>query len=187
MLKTMATFNSFYIRDSAALPIVRAEFPTAEIEASAEFTSAMVSDDRVPAPILIRLSSSLRTDVFWLSFQSVVDAFEYYHWYDGTLVRALVYGCETQERTWERIEGTPEPWEQAAFFDTELLADLLEDLQADEADGFITPEECEAECRALEYFWQVGELQIGRMEPYVSAQAAARAVALYYRFPGWSV
>jgi hypothetical protein len=181
----MATFNGFYIRGCTALIAVRAEFPTAEIQSSAEFISAIVSDDRVPAPILTRLSSTFHTDVFWLRFQSVVDAFEYYHWFDGTLVRALVYGC-MQERIWERIEGTPEPWEQAAFFDTEFLADLLEDLREDEADGFITPEECEAECRALEHFWQSGELQIGRSEPYLSSRTCAREAALYYGFPGWS-
>jgi hypothetical protein len=164
---------------------VRAEFPTAEIQSSVEFISAIVSDDRVPTPILTRLSSTFHADVFWLSFQSVVDAFEYYHWHDGTLVRALVYGC-MQERIWERIEGIPEPWEQAAFFDTEFLADLLEDLREDEADGFITPEECESECRALEHFWQAGELQIGRSEPYLSSRTCAREAALYYGFPGWS-
>jgi hypothetical protein len=181
----MATFNGFYMRGNAALTAVRAEFPTAEIESTAEFTSAMVSDYRVPAPSLTRYSAVFHTDVFWLSFQSVVDAFEYYHWYDGTLVRALVYGCETQERTWERIEGTPEPWESEAFFDTEFLVDLLEDLREDEADGFMTPEECEAESRGLEHFWQAGELEIGRSEPYLSAQSCARTVALYYRFPEW--
>jgi hypothetical protein len=172
----MGTLNAFYVRRSADVVVsaVRATFPTAEIETTSEFIGAILANDAdTPEQDLMELSSRLKTDVMWLSFQSATDAFEYYHWHAGALLRALVYGCYTQERTWERIEGQPEAREQAAFFDPEDLDFILEDEEDDE------------ERQKLERFWQAGELVVGRMEPYLSARECARQVATYYRFPGW--
>ena len=69
----------------------------------------------------------------WLSYQSISDAFEYYHWRAGILLRALVYGLY-EDRTWERIEGQPEAWEREFFFDPEDLALLLDDDEDDQED-----------------------------------------------------
>jgi hypothetical protein len=169
----MGTLNSFYVQkvNENAISAVRGMFSSAEITTSAEFISVILGNHAAtPEQDLVALSLHLETDVMWLSFQSVVDAFAYYHWRAGALLRALVYGCSIQERTWERIEGQPEGWEQAAFFDPETLAFILEDEESDE------------DKRRLEKFWQTGELVIGQMEPYLSAKECARHVATYYRF-----
>jgi hypothetical protein len=81
-----------------------------------------------PERDLMEPSSRLKTDVLWLSFQSVVDAFQFHHWRAGQHLRSLVYGCFTAERTWERAEGTPEPWEREVFFDRRELKALLKDM-----------------------------------------------------------
>jgi hypothetical protein len=171
----MGTLNSFYVQKVTedAISTVRGMFSSAEITTTAEYIGVILGNHAdTPEQVLMQLSSRLETDVMWLSFQSVVDAFEYYHWRGGALLRALVYGYSIQERTWERIEGQSEGWEQAAFFDPETLAFILEDEENDE------------EKRRLEQFWQTGELVLGRMEPYLSAKECARHVVTYYRFSG---
>ena len=65
--------------------------------------------------MLTRLSEVFSTDVFWLSFRSAMDCFEFHHWQSGQHVRSLVYGLE-EERTWERADGAPEPWEREFLF-----------------------------------------------------------------------
>jgi hypothetical protein len=101
-----------------------AQHPAAYTESGTDFYAIDQPDDRFRCPEreLSDLSAHLRTDVIWLGFQSLVDAFQFHHWRDGTHVRSLVYGCFEQERTWERVEGAPEPWEQHALFDPEFLA-----------------------------------------------------------------
>ena len=174
----MGTLNAFYVRKVTddVISTVRGMFSSAEITTSAEFIGVILGNHAAtPEQDLVALSLHLETDVMWLRFQSVVDAFEYYHWRAGILLRALVYGCYTQERIWERIEGQPEEWEKVAFFDREDLDFLLEDEESDE------------EKRRLEQFWQTGELVIGQIEPYLNARECARHVAAYYRFPGWEL
>jgi hypothetical protein len=128
----MGTLNAIYVRGAseAVIPIVSAAFPSAEIETDpvSPFIDVVLAGDdwQAPESDLLALSLTLDTDVIWLSFQSVTDTFDFIHWYAGKLLRVLVYGLYA-ERTWERIEGRPEPWEQATFFDPEFLADLLED------------------------------------------------------------
>jgi len=73
----------------------------------------------VPERDLAELSLRFGTDVLWLSFQSTVDAFQFYHWRNGEHLRTLVYGCFDKEHTWERTEGNPESWERAVFFNPE--------------------------------------------------------------------
>lgn len=117
----MGTWNAFYVKasanDSAAIGAIRARFPAAELESTTEFIGARMPDDAFEAPErdLSDLSSKLKSDVLWLGFQSAVDAFQFHHWRAGKRLRTLVYGCFCEERTWERIEGEPEPWEPDVF------------------------------------------------------------------------
>jgi hypothetical protein len=174
--KVVATLTAFFVRKvtNNAFSTVRLMVPSAAIMANSEFVRVTLdTHTKFREQELMELSSRLETDVMWLSYHSVTDGFKYYHWQAGKLLRGLVYG-DPEERTWGRIEGQPEAWEQSTFFDPEFLAFLLED------EGE-TPEEK----RQLEQFWQKGELVLGRMEPYLSAQDCAFSVVSYYRFPGW--
>jgi hypothetical protein len=106
----------------------------------------------------LEISKDFATDVFWLSFQSVVDAFQFHHWKEGVAVRSFVYGCFVEERIWERVEGYCEPWEKTVFFD---------------------PKE-------LERIWREEEIAIGSAEPGMDARECAWKIAEYYEFPGWA-
>ena len=132
---------------------------------------------------LIEFSSRFETDVMWLSYESVSDFFQYYHWRAGTLVRALVYGCDDQG-TWERVEGQAEAWERQYFFNRKELASLLEDEEDLDEDDDPMPD---AEKQRLEQFWEAGELVVGEFYPILSAQSCAFYIATYYPFPGWDV
>jgi hypothetical protein len=81
-----------------------------------QFTREAQPAPRVPTARLEGLSRESDSDVIWLSFQSVVDAFGYAHWRSGVCLRELVYGYEKEERTWERVHGEAEPWEREALF-----------------------------------------------------------------------
>src|SRR5687768_15319757 len=156
----MSSMYDFFVQqvNEIAITAVRDMFPSAEIIANAEFVRVRLGI-YAPEQALMELSLRLKTDVMWLSYQSVVDWFEFYHWKQGTLLRALVYGRK-EERIWERIEGQPEAWERQIFFDPNDLARLLED-----------EDESDEEKQQLKQFWQTGELVLGRMEPYLSAQS----------------
>ena len=134
----------------------------------------MHEDFAPPVDDLAGLSADLATDVIWLSFQSVVDAFEFHHWRAGTILRALVFGCYEEERTWERVEGEAEAWEREAFFDPKALRHPLEYAKTDD------------EKRELERIWRDAELLPGRTEPSIDARESARKAAEHYHFPGWS-
>jgi hypothetical protein len=125
-----------------------------------------------PSAILVQLSVDLGTDVIWLSFQSVVDAFEFHHWRAGQTLRSLVFGCYKEERTWERVTGEQEPWEREAFFSARSLT----------RPWYGT----EDEKRERDRIWRDAELLPGRIEPSISARESARKVAEHYHFPGWS-
>ncbi len=89
-----------------------------------DFIGVTLDSDDYGSPTcdLAKLSTEFGTDVIWLSFQSVVDAFQFRHWRAGTLVRSLVFGCYgDEERTWTEADGEPEPWEREAFFDPKTL------------------------------------------------------------------
>ena len=121
----MGTWISFCVRNTSdeAVSLVRSMFPAAKVEAASEFIGVNLPEDAFEPPVdsLVALSTKLGTDVIWLSFQSTVDAFEFHHWHAGIVLRSLVFGCYQEERTWERAEGQPEPWERTAFFDSRTL------------------------------------------------------------------
>ena len=121
----MGTHNAIYIRapDARVVAAVRGAYRGAYAEVGSEFVAVDQPLDQFECPEreLADLSARLGTDVLWLSFQSVVDAFQFYHWDAGRRARSLVYGCFEQERTWERVEGVAEPWERAALFDPGTL------------------------------------------------------------------
>ena len=96
---------------------VRGVYPGAVGGEGAGFLAVEQPDRRFRCPEgeLQGLSARLGTEVIWLGFQSVVDAFAYHHWDGGKHLRSLVYGME-QERVWERAEGTAEGWEAEVLF-----------------------------------------------------------------------
>jgi hypothetical protein len=176
----MGTLNAFYVRtdtdDARVTAAIRARFPSADIEAGAPFCGVTLPDEAFEAPErdLLELSAQLKTDVVWLSFQSVVDAFQFHHWRAGEQLRSLVYGC-MDERTWERAEGTPEPWERAVFFDEERLKHALEYLDTGD------------DKQRIERIWRDAEIQPGRTEPDLDARECAWKVAEHFHFPGWNL
>src|SRR5688572_25411670 len=152
----MGTRNAFYVKaptgDNAASSAIRVKFPAAQMDSSPHFIGVRMADDAFEAPErdLAELSSQLSTDVIWLGLQSAVDAFQFHHWQAGKHLRSLVFGCFAEERTWERIEGEPEPWERDVFFDRRDLEMSLKYANA------------EAEKRELERIWREAELLPGR-------------------------
>jgi hypothetical protein len=175
----MGSMNDFFVRKVTddGITAVRAKFSSAEIKTNSEYIRVL--NATLQEPDLIELSLCLETDVMWLSYHSITDGLEYYHWQAGKLVRALGYGLY-QDRTWERIEGQAEAWERQFFFDPQGLASLLDDAE-DNAEDRLSDEEK----RRLEQFWQAGELVIGENVPILGAQRCAFHIATYYRFPGW--
>ena len=173
----VGTLCATYIRipDLAKVPALLAEYPGAYTEPEMRFYR--VEDrpwTRPPEAGLRELSARLSTDVLWLAFQSVVDAFEYHHWRDGALLRTLVFGCYGGEGTWERAEGRIEPWEPEAIFDRERLSSWCEVVS-------------EGERRECERIWREFDLAPGQTVPSLDARETARKVAEYYRLPGWSL
>jgi hypothetical protein len=172
----VGTLNAVYIRstDPAGARAIRKAYPSAVTERGTSFFAVQLPADRFRCPKteLQQLSKRLQTDVIWLSFQSVVDAFEYRHWRSGKRVRALVYGCFAHEREWEQVEGQPQEWEAAVLFDRDRVH--LEDC---------TP----AERKQLKRIFREQILKVGSPYPSLDAREAARGVAEYYRFPGWEL
>lgn len=164
----MGTLNAFYVRagedDTAIATAIRAKFRTAEIEAGTPFWGVTLPEEafEVPERDLAELSSHLKTDIIWLGFQSVVDAFQFHRWQSGKKLRALVYGCFTEERTWEHAEGTPEPWEKDVFFNPEELDRRLDFLDSDD------------EKRELQRIWEKAQIDSGNIEPSLDARESAR-------------
>lgn len=173
----MGTWNAFYVltKNDSDTSVIRAKFPSGEIVPGPEFIGVQLGVEAFPPPTdgLVRLSAELNTDVIWLSFQSTVDAFEFHHWRAGVTLRSLVFGCYKDERTWELVEGEPEPWEREAFFDAKGLRFPLEYAKTDE------------KRRELERIWREAELLPGRTEPSLDSCDSAWKVAEYYRFPGF--
>lgn len=138
-------------------------------------------DFQPPEQLLDGLSRDLRTQVIWLSFQKQVDAFEYVRWDNGTRLRHLVFGCYEKERTWERVEGEPEPWEAAAIFDAARLERRLASGRALSPEFRRAPEE-EARLRAI---WRERRLAVDSDEPNIEARDVAEAAAIAHGLPGW--
>jgi len=176
----MGTLNALYLRTKGAAieSAVRDLFPGAKVEPGPEFTGFTLANDDFEPPVdeLAELSAVFGTDVIWLSFQSVVDAFQFHHWREGTALRSLVYGCHgDEERMWTQADGQAEPWEQAAFFDPESLKFQLEYPENDE------------QKKELQRIWEKSELLPGRLDPFIDARESARAAAKHYNLPGWGL
>jgi hypothetical protein len=172
----LGTLTAIYIRasDPTKADALLAEYPDAFTEPNTRYYA--VEDPpcgwNPPEADLRDLSARLETDVLWLTFQSLVDAFEYHHWDAGQHLRTLVFGCHGEERKWERSEGQAEPWERDAIFDREGLAFWLEGASGDEK-------------REYERIWRDAVLSPGQSLPSLDAREVARKVAEYYRLPGW--
>lgn len=132
----MSTYNAFYVRKQQADDVTRAAildlYPSAQIEWCPDYIGGVLSRDDVEPPEqrLAELSAKLRTDVIWVTYQTTVESFIFHHWRDGSLLRALWYGCGI-EGTWDRVEGQPEPWEREAFWDDDEPPGSLEKGQAE--------------------------------------------------------
>ncbi len=144
---------------------------------------AVVLWDELSAPedTLRDLSRAAQTEIIWLSFQKQVDAFEFQHWKNGVLERRLTYGCYERERTWEKVEGEPEPWEARALFATESLEREVHQLRVHPPKGRSVARQ-EAALRAI---WRERRLSVGSQTPMIFGRDAAKAVATAYRLPGW--
>lgn len=175
----MGTGNAFYVKASTDNEwlkfVINKRFPCAKLEPGTPFLGVFLlpEQQQPPQQDLAEISLRLNTDVIWLSFQTVVDAFEFHHWRSGDLVRSLVYGCYKEERTWEIVEGAPEPWEEKVFFHPERLKIPLE---------FAEDKNRAEELRRI---WKNAELLPGRTEPGLSAGDCARQIAGIYAFPRW--
>ncbi len=177
----MGTLNAIYIRkiDDQTLPLIREQFKSAAIEHSSDFISVQLGDNNFdpPTETLKQIARDINTDVIWLGFQSVVDAFQFHHWKGPKHCRTLVYGCYGQEeRTWERAEGTPEHWEDTAYFNPDEVKSALDCFDEDDKERA----EYERVCRNK-------ELVPGAIYPSLDARETARKVAEYYRLPGWGI
>ncbi|HSV16356.1 MAG TPA: hypothetical protein VLI90_18980 [Tepidisphaeraceae bacterium] len=172
----MGTLNAIYIRstDAAAARAIRMNYSSAVTEPGTRFFAVELPADsfRCPEAELQQLSKRLQTDVIWLSFQSVADAFQYYHWQSGKRVRALAYGCFVRDGEWEQAEGQPQEWEAAVLFNRDRVH--LE---------HYTP----AEQKQLKRIFREQILKVGSPYPSLDARETARGVAEYYRFPGWEL
>jgi len=176
---TMGTLIAVYVRcsDPATAASLLVDQPHAFAESGSTFYAIEKSIEEYQPPVVEMgdLSKRFKTDVIWLAFQSVVDAFEFHHWHNGVYLRGLVYGCYGEERTWDQVRGEAEPWESEAFFQPSELESLLEYV----ANG--------TEVEEFKRIWRERIISPGNREPSVDAREAARKVAEFYRLPGWSL
>lgn len=138
-------------------------------------------DFRPPETVLERLSRDFQTEVIWLAFQKQVDAFGYERWHNGSLLRRLTYGCFEKERTWEEVDGMPEPWEAAALFDARELESRLLSERALSPEFRMT----EDDVNRLRTVWREHRLEVNSTEPMITGRDVAEAVAAAYGLPGW--
>jgi hypothetical protein len=92
----MGTLNAVYVGCNAPdeVALVRSHFSDAEYLLNESFCAVFLPghEQTPPEDKLVNLSSMLRTEVFWYSFQTGVGVVEYHHWTAGTKVRSLVFG-----------------------------------------------------------------------------------------------
>ena len=174
----MSAFDAFYIRanDKATLPTVREGFDQLEIEQHGDFIGLKLpgTPKKTPEEMLSRLSVMFSTDVIWLSFESAMDCFEFHHWHSGRHIRSLVYGME-EERTWERADGTPEPWEREFLFHPKNMECELEDAEDEEQQ------------EAIQRVYREGKIEVGQLVPGISSKMTAEAIAHNYGFPHYGL
>lgn len=116
----MGTLRSIYVRFNDSVDLARLQDrldPGTQLATEPAFSFAEIpwNDFQAPSQLIEDLSRDLQTDVLWLAFQSVVDAFAFEHWRNGICGRRLIFGCFDAERTWEQIEGDAEAWESEAL------------------------------------------------------------------------
>jgi len=173
----MGTLIAVYIRcsDPTTVASLLVDHPHAYTETGSTFYAIEKSIEEYQPPLaeLKDLSKRLTTDVIWLAFQSVVDAFEFHHWNNGVYLRGLAYGCYVEERTWDQVYGEAEPWESKAFFQPSELELLLQYVGSD------------TEKEEFKRIWRERIIVPGNCEPSVDARETARKVAEFYRLPGW--
>jgi hypothetical protein len=124
----MGTLNAIYVRatDAETVKAIKVKYRKATTEAGSEFYWIPRSDDdfQCPEKELAALAKQLNTDVLWLTFQSVSDSFAFHHWQGKKHLRSLEF--QINEEGWERVEGTPEPWEAAVYKGVKLEAGGVE-------------------------------------------------------------
>jgi hypothetical protein len=175
----MGTLNAMYVRaaDASAASALAAEYAQAYTEPGTQFfvVDQPVDRFRCPESELMTLSERLKTDVIWLGFRSGVDAFQFHRWRGGKHLRSLVYGYLDEARTWERVEGWAEPWEDAVLFDRHQLVHALQYI------------EDEGERLAVESIYRDRKIMPGHTEPSLDAREIARRVAKFFHLPGWGL
>jgi hypothetical protein len=104
-------------------------------------------------PTIAELTSH---DIFGFEYQTVVDGFAYWHYRDQTLLRHFDFGMDGEERTWNALSGTPEPWEDEVFFSEEHARYHLEDLADSDEDA-----------TEIAQIFNDRKLKLGSMFPYI--------------------
>jgi hypothetical protein len=172
----MSTFHGFYIRANrkATLDTVRQDFKKLEAEQHGDFIGVKMPPKKTPEEMLNQLSRKFSTDVFWLGFQSAMDCFEFHHWKSGRCVRSLIYGME-EERTWERADGKPEPWERQFLFHPKNMECELADAEDD------------AQQETIQRVYRAAKIQVGQVVPNISSKLTADAIAHHYGFPHYGL
>src|SRR5262245_12906549 len=173
----MGGWTGFFIlaSNASATGAIRKIFPSAisgqpvKVEPSKDFIRVDLGPyaSDVPSTNLARLSSDFGADVIWLRFHDGTETFEFHHWRAGVIVRSLMFGLY-EERTWEQVEGSAEPWEGAVLFDPRNLQSALEEAQSNE------------EKEELKRIWKDAELVPGRTEPSLSSSDCVDEVFRFY-------
>jgi hypothetical protein len=174
----MSSFNAFYVKanDKATLDAIREGFDQLEVEQYRDFIGIQLpgAPRKTPEEMLSRLSVMFTTDVFWLSFESAMDCFEFHHWQSGQHVRSLVYGME-EERMWERADGTPEPWEREFLFHPRNMECELADAEDEELK------------ETIQRVYRDAKIEAGQLVPSISSKMTADAIAHHYGFPHYGL
>jgi len=174
----MSSFNAFYVKANgkATLDAVRQGFDQLAVEQHRDFIGVQLpgAPKKTPEEMLSRLSVMFTTDVFWLSFESAMDCFEFHHWQSGQHMRSLVYGMD-EERTWERADGAPEPWERDFLFHPRNMECEL----ADAGDAELQ--------ETIRRVYRDARIEVGQVVPSISSKMTADAIAQHYGFPHYGL
>ena len=174
----MSSFNAFYVKANgkATLEAMRQGFDQLKVEQYRDFIGIQLpgAPKKTPEDWLSHLSKEFTTDVFWLSFESGMDCFEFHHWQSGQHIRSLVFGIE-EERMWERADGAPEPWEREFLFHPKNMEYELEDAEDEELK------------ETIQRVYRDAKIEVGQIVPSISSKMTADAIAHHYRFPHYGL
>ncbi|HDN25724.1 MAG TPA: hypothetical protein ENG03_01245 [Thioploca sp.] len=156
----MATMNAIYVKcTSVSYSDVQTLNPVCS-EVNNDWLGFILPSKRdVSDDLIAALSKKYECEVVFLSFQTVVDAFQYLYDKNGEQIRKLIYGCSEQERTWEQSNGATQPWE-TCLFDPDELTDSLEFAE-------------ESEREQLVQIWEEKRIEPGSYYPSVDAKQTA--------------